>query len=79
MILTLKYKKDQDKVYEFYIKNLDFVNNWDLVDLSCYKIVGEYLLERREKMGDLRELALSGHLWRKRVAMVSTLAFIKNG
>ena len=61
------------------MKNLDFVNNWDLVDCSSYKITGEYLLKRREYIPVLFDLAKTEHLWRKRVAMISTLAFIKNG
>jgi 3-methyladenine DNA glycosylase AlkD len=60
------------------LKNLDYVNNWDLVDVSCYKIIGAFLLENREKIGILEELVKTDHLWRKRVAIISTLAFIKN-
>ena len=60
------------------MKNLDYVNNWDLVDVSCYKIVGMYLMENRGQIGVLEELARTKHLWRKRVAIVSTFAFIKN-
>lgn len=67
----------QTKIYKFYLKNLKQVNNWDLVDLSCYKIVGRYLLDKPRAV--LYKLAKSKHLWSRRVAIVSTMIFIKQG
>jgi len=64
-------------IVQFYLKHLDRVNNWDLVDLSCYKILGNYLLDKRRDI--LYKLARTNHLWSQRVAMVSTYAFIHEG
>jgi 3-methyladenine DNA glycosylase AlkD len=58
---------------------MDFVNNWDLVDLSCYKIIGEYLLTHLTELQILDKFAVSENLWRRRIAIMSTFAFIKNG
>ena len=61
-----------------YLAELDHVNNWDLVDLSAPKILGVWLLERpRGERSLLRSLAGSGHLWRQRIAILATLAFIR--
>ena len=65
------------KIYEFYLARLKYVNNWDLVDSSCYQIVGEYLIDKDRKI--LKKMARSKHLWTERVAIVSTMAFIRKG
>ncbi len=62
-------------IFDFYFDNMRFVNNWDLVDLSAGKIVGEYLRGKEKAM--LRDLACSGNLWERRIAIVSTFDFIK--
>ena len=67
---------EREEIVNLYLKNLAFVNNWDLVDASAPKILGAYLLERDK--GILFQLAASGHLWRQRVAVVATLYFIKH-
>lgn len=67
-------EKEKEKIYKFYIKNLRHINNWDLVDLSADKIIGEYLFDKERK--SLLELA-KGNLWEKRVAVLSTFNFIK--
>jgi len=80
MILVEKYQKTKDEsVIEFYLepKNLQYVNNWDLVDLSCYKILGEYLLQNPHKIDILYEFTTSQNLWIRRIAIVSTFAFIR--
>lgn len=64
-------------IFNFYLKHLRYVNNWDLVDLSADKIVGEYLQEKSIAL--LKKLAHSKNLWKKRIAIVSTFAFIKRG
>lgn len=69
--------KEQTTIAQFYLSHLDGVNNWDIVDASAYCLLGEYLIDRPR--GVLCELAASGHLWRERVAVVSTLAFIRRG
>ena len=64
-------------IIDFYLENIDYVNNWDLVDASAYKLLGNYLLDKgREK---LYELASSDNLWHQRIAVISTMSFIKNG
>ncbi|MFW6276892.1 MAG: DNA alkylation repair protein, partial [Bacteroidota bacterium] len=62
---------------DFYLDMLDHVNNWDLVDLTAYKILGDYLMDKDRRI--LYELAESGHLWRQRVSVISTMYFIKKG
>lgn len=82
-ILIHRFEKGNENVREecvdTYVAHLEFVNNWDLVDTSAYKILGTYLLDHPEKTAVLWELAKSNHLWRERVAVVSTFAFIRKG
>jgi 3-methyladenine DNA glycosylase AlkD len=66
---------EQKKIYEFYIDNTKYINNWDLVDSSAHKIVGEYLLERDR--GVLYKLAKSNSLWERRISIIATFAFIR--
>jgi len=75
-ILIDKYKKEGEKVFEFYLKNSKKINNWDLVDLSAPNIVGDFLLDKNKDI--LYKLARSENLWEKRIAIVSTFAFIRN-
>jgi 3-methyladenine DNA glycosylase AlkD len=70
-------KEWPEEVVDLYLKNLDYVNNWDLVDSSAGEILGAWL-ETRDR-GVLQELADSGHLWRERVAIVATFKFIRKG
>ena len=63
------------KIYGLYLANTKYINNWDLVDLSAPNIVGAYLLEKSRK--PLYELAVSRGLWKKRIAVLSTFAFIR--
>lgn len=74
-----KDKKEQEEIINFYIKpeNVKWINNWDLVDLSCYKILGKYLFENQDKINILYDFAKSENLWIKRIAIISTFAFIK--
>jgi 3-methyladenine DNA glycosylase AlkD len=80
-ILIEKYKKADEKgkkkIYDFYWKNSKKVNNWDLVDLSADKIVGDYLFDKDKKL--LYKLARSKNLWEKRISIIATFHFIKNG
>jgi len=81
VILTMQYEKGSDKekkiIFDFYIKNMNSVNNWDLVDVSAHKIVGDYLFNTpNDKF--LINLAKSDRMWDRRIAMVSCLAHIKN-
>jgi 3-methyladenine DNA glycosylase AlkD len=82
LILMYQYKngsqEEKEKIVKFYLKNTKYINNWDLVDLPCCHILGEYLWEKKDKK-ILIKLANSKNLWEQRIAMVSTLVFIKNG
>lgn len=81
LILVLKYEKSKDElvrkdIIDFYLAQTSQINNWDLVDTSCYKILGHYCFhQKREEL--LFELADSDDLWEKRIAIVSTMYFIK--
>lgn len=78
--LFSKARKDrelQKTIFDFYLKNTKYINNWDLVDLSAPNIVGRYLFDKPKQ--PLFDLATSGDMWQKRIAMVSTLYFIKKG
>ena len=63
---------------DFYLSHTDRINNWDLVDLSCYPLLGEWLLDKDR--GLLYDLARCGRtLWEQRIGIVSTMTFIRHG
>lgn len=64
-------------IYDTYLDNTDYVNNWDLVDVSCGPIVGGYLLDRDRSR--LYKLVRSPLLWDRRIAMVSSQYFLRRG
>ncbi|MEK6948392.1 MAG: DNA alkylation repair protein [Nanoarchaeota archaeon] len=76
-ILVDNFNKDPEKIYNFYLENIDCVNNWDLVDLSADKIVGKYLSNKKDH-SVLYSLVKSDNLWHRRISIVSTFYFIKN-
>jgi 3-methyladenine DNA glycosylase AlkD len=79
IILVNKYKKEySDKIYQYYLKHLNSVNNWDLVDTSAPHIVGDYLYKNPEKSKILFEFARSKNIWVRRISIVSTFTFIRN-
>jgi len=63
------------RIYNLYLKNTRFINNWDLVDVSAHHIVGHWLLELDK--APLYRLARSGDLWERRIAIVSTFCYIR--
>jgi 3-methyladenine DNA glycosylase AlkD len=65
----------QKDIIDKYLAHTKYINNWDLVDSSAYKILGKYLLDKPKDV--LFKLAKSPMLWERRIAMVSTYAFIK--
>ncbi len=74
----VKHKKiEQKQIFNFYLAHIDRINNWDLVDLSAPNIIGYYLLDKDKQL--LCRLAESSDLWKKRIAIVATYAFIRNG
>jgi 3-methyladenine DNA glycosylase AlkD len=82
LILVLQFSftkedKKQKEIYEFYLHNTKYINNWDLVDLTADRIVGAYLENKGKDI--LIKLAKSSNLWEKRIAMLSTFHYIKKG
>lgn len=71
--------KDQAKIVDLYLKNAKRVNNWDLVDSSAHYILGSHMIDHPEKRKVLYELAKSDNLWERRISMITTAAFIKDG
>lgn len=82
-ILVYKYnsadEETKNEIYNFYISHTKNINNWDLVDCSSEYIVGAWLAGKPEKMKVLLKLAESELLWDKRIAMLATFYFIKQG
>lgn len=77
LILVNNSKKEVTKeTFDFYLSHTRFINNWDLVDLSAPNIIGKYLLDKNRDV--LYKLAESRLLWDNRIAIVSTLTFIRN-
>lgn len=78
-ILIHKFQKGdtivKKNIYDVYLKNTSHVNNWDLVDLSAPKILGEYLRSKKDR-SILLKLACSENLWERRIAMIATYQFI---
>ena len=63
---------------DFYLGHTERINNWDLVDLSCYPLLGQWLLDKDRSI--LYELARNGKtMWEQRIGMVSTMTFIRHG
>lgn len=73
-IMLLKTKEEPLLICELYLQNLDYINNWDLIDYSAPHIVAPYVTN-----DVLRKLAKTDYLWANRVAMVSTIYYIKQG
>ena len=63
---------------DFYLAHTDRINNWDLVDLSCYPLLGVWLLDKDRQL--LYDLARNGKtIWEQRIGIVSTMTFIRHG
>ena len=81
IILVNKYKKasehEKENIFGFYLKNTKRINNWDLVDVTCPNIVGNFLFDKNKRV--LYELVHSENLWERRIAIVSTMFFIRKG
>lgn len=80
-LLVNRYQKasplQKQTLYQFYLNNLQGINNWDLVDNSAPHIVGDFLYDKPKHL--LYELAQSDCLWHRRISIVATLHFIKKG
>ncbi len=80
LILVEKFNKSnsegQKQIYNLYLKNTKYINNWDLVDLSSSKIVGAYLFGKNDQI--LNKLARSKSLWERRISIIATLYYTYN-
>ncbi len=80
LILVIQYhgadENSRKDIFDFYVKNMRHVNNWDLVDLSADKILGNYLHDKDKSL--IYMLAKSENLWERRIAIIATFQFIKN-
>ncbi|MDP6602995.1 MAG: DNA alkylation repair protein [Rhodospirillales bacterium] len=84
LILVEQFAKSQEasfqrQIVEFYLSRLERVNNWDLVDLSAPKLLGEHLVRHPEERAMLSTMAESTNLWERRVAVLATFPMIKQG
>ncbi|MDH5561380.1 MAG: DNA alkylation repair protein [Deltaproteobacteria bacterium] len=82
LILVEQYKaarsdEERERIYRAYISRFERINNWDLVDVSCPKIVGKHLMSRDR--GILYQWAGSGHLWTRRVSVICNLWLVSQG
>lgn len=81
LILTYKFEKadeaEQLRIYNFYLSHKHHINNWDLVDVTCPKIVGAWLYNHDRSI--LYELVESDNLWERRMAVLACFYFIKRG
>jgi 3-methyladenine DNA glycosylase AlkD len=81
LMLVDRYSKGDDRtkksVYKAYFANTRYINNWDLVDLSAPQIVGGHLIAHDRSI--LHKLAVSKSLWERRISIIATFQFIKNG
>ena len=80
IILANKYSKDKDEkvrnqLYKIYVSSFKYVNNWDLVDVTCPHVIGKHLMDKERSI--LYSWAKSEDLWTKRIAIVSTHWFIR--
>lgn len=79
LILVRAYLRGDDsikeKAFDLYLKNTQFINNWDLVDSSAAQIVGAFLWDKDRDV--LYRLARSSDLWERRIAIIATFYFIR--
>ncbi|MFC1594407.1 DNA alkylation repair protein [Candidatus Omnitrophota bacterium] len=81
LILVKQYavssQQSRKKIYTMYLKHTQYINNWDLIDLTAAHIVGAFLFDKSKK--PLFVLARSPSLWERRIAILSTFHYIKHG
>ena len=70
---------EKKRIVNFYLKNTKYINNWDLVDLSAHYILGDYIYHNKNEIKIIEKLAESKNLWERRIAIISTFAFIYEG
>lgn len=77
-ILISRYQKNEferNDIYDFYIKNIKKINNWNLVDASAYHIVGAHISSKNKTL--LIDLAKSKNMWERRISIIATFYFIR--
>ncbi len=84
MLLVRLYQRGdeqtQKRIFDLYLKSTKFINNWDLVDMSAEHIVGGWLTDKPAlRKNVLTRLAKSKSLWERRIAMLATFHYIKQG
>ena len=73
-----KTEQERHRCIDFFLSHTDRINNWDLVDLSCYPLLGVWLLDKDRSI--LYDLARGGKtIWEQRIGIVSTMTFIRHG
>lgn len=80
ILISMLYEQDATKMFNLYINNFFYLNNWDIIDISCYKIVGRYLYDKfndDEIFTYLKNLYEIDNFWVRRIAIVSTNYLIK--
>jgi len=81
IILMARYRRSdiagKKNIYRIYLNNTRYINNWDLVDVTAKRIVGDFLSDKDK--APLYKLARSTSVWERRIALLSTLHFIDNG
>lgn len=75
----VKNDKEREKIFKFYLTNSKKINNWDLVDLTAPNIIGDYCVRYPKNISLLKKMAQSKNLWQRRIAILATFTFIKNG
>lgn len=82
LILVYRFEKNEQtavrsQCVDFYITHTQYINNWDLVDLSCYKLLGVWLEDKNRQQ--LYDWAADNNLWRQRIAIVTCMHFVRKG
>ena len=70
-------EREKEEIYRLYCSNTSYINGWDLVDCSAEYIVGGYLQDRDRRPLDI--LAASNLLWERRIAIMATFRYVKQG
>ena len=84
LVLLRRYKaargddERRGRIVDAYLASQPFINNWDLVDLTCYELLGDWFFSRDRTL--LHEMARHGEtIWVQRISIVTTLQFIRRG
>lgn len=78
-VTVAEHGMTKQQCVDFYLSHTAWINNWDLVDLSCYPLLGQWLLDK-EDHSLLYDLARNGRtIWEQRIGIVSTMTFIRSG